>query len=291
MSAADFMPADVGLNADSTAFLANTAAITVSSSLAELCSACALSDGTVAAKPEFQDTVTIATPLPAGLVAATLSGGSLLAALAHDLSFDPLRPSTDPSSPRGYLVIRVSSSGNLVAYDSIDGADEAFPAGTTLTSRLPVQPVEVVDSFGVEIVVYSPQGDPVAIDASDTVGITVGRSTLAVSQATIDAAAISIDPATTPMDLGVDSVVAERVQRGALRLDISNPFDVTGTLDLSFLGVAPVVRKSLSIVRGVYQERVEFTGDELGSILAAPDVQVQTSGSASGGGTFTVTPT
>ena len=291
VSAADFMPASVGLNADSTLFLATTPVTAVSYTLAELCSACADVDGTLAAKPEFQDTQTVATPLPAGLVSATLSGGSLQAALAHDLSFDPLRPSTDPSSPRGYLVIRVRSGGSLVAYDSIDGADEAFPAGTTLTPSLPVQPVQVADGFGVEIIVYSPQGDPVVIDASDTVGVTIGPSTLEVSQATVDATAITIAPATTTLDLGVDSTTAARVRGGALRLAVSNPLDVTGTLDLAFL-VSPVVRKSMAVVPGDSQERVEFTGEELGSILAGPGVPVETSGSVSAtAGTITVTPT
>ena len=293
LSAADLMPTSVGLNADSTAFVATTASTALVLSLAEMCESCATADGTTVPKPEFQDTVQMTVSLPGNLVSASVTGGSLNAALAHNLSFDPLRPNTDPSSPRGYLVIRVTSDGTLMAFDSISGQDEAFPAGTTLVPDLPVQPAQVAGGMTVEIVVYSPQGDPVSIDASDTVGISLPPSTLEVSEATINASSVTIQPVTAAtLDVsGVDSAMVERIRSGAFRLDVSNPLDVAGTLDMELLGTTLTVQKSLTVTQGAYQDRVDFTGEELRAILGGDAVDVVASGTVSApGGTLTVTP-
>ena len=293
VSVGELLPADVGLNADSTAFVTDVPGTSTSFSLGDVCSECAVLDGQTAPKPEFRDTLDLTWSLPADLVSATVAGGTLDATLAHNLSFDPLRPSSDPADPRGHIVIRVTSSGNLVAYDSIDGADTAFPGGTALTPSLELQPVQVSNDLNVAVEVYSPQGDSVTIDTSDTVGVSVATSTVEISEATVSASSITIDPVTTTLDLGeVDSTTVERILGGSILFDVDNPFSVSGSLDVAFQGSFPTVERTLPVNQGVYSDSVAFSGEEMRSILGADTVDVVASGSVSAdGGTITVTPT
>lgn len=293
VSVADLLPAGIDLTPDSSAFETDAPGTTIVLSLSEMCGgACDAANGFSVPKPEFTDTITTSSALPSDLVSAQLSGGSIDATLGHNLSFDPLRPSTDPSNT-GYLTVRVTSNGNLVAFDSIDGADTPFDSLTTLTPNLQIQPVQVTNNLDIQIVIYSPQGDITPIDTSDTLGVSVATSTIQISEATVNASSITIDPNSTSMDFGgVDSTLVDQIQSGALLFDISNPFTVTGTLDVSFQGSGFLpIQRSLTISQGTYADSLAFTGDELRSILGSDAVDLVASGSVSAsGGTVTVTP-
>ncbi len=291
VNAVELLPSTVSVNADSTVFITETPQASIQLSLAQLCPECGVQDGLKTSKPEFSHTVTTNTTLPAELVSAKLAGGSFQATMEHSFNFDPLRPSADPGAPRGYLVVRVTSNGSVVAYDSISGNDVAFPGGTPLSPNLQIQPVDVSSSLDMEVFVYSPQGDSVTIQASDTAGVTLSPSTVEISEVTIDGTTISIDPVNTSMDFGdLDSVALERIQSGALLLDVSNPFPVTGTLDLTFQGLAPQIHRTLPLQQGSYQERLEFSADEIRSIIQAGTVDVWATGTVGSDGDITLTP-
>lgn len=291
VNAAELLPSSVDVNADSSAFITETPEASIRLALSEMCTTCAVLDGTTAPKPEFGYTVTTSTTLPSELVSATLAGGSFSATMAHDFNFDPLRPSADPTAPRGYLVVRITSSGSLVAYDSIDGNDVAFPGGTSLSPDLPIRPVEVSSSLDMEVYIYSPEGDDLTIEASDTAGVTLHPSTVEIADVTIDAASITIDPVSTTMDFGdVDSTALEHIQSGALLLGVSNPFDVTGTLDLTFQNVVPRIQRDVPLRTGTYEERLDFTSDEVRSMVGAGIVDVVATGTVGSTGPVTVTP-
>ena len=292
VSVAELLPGSVSMSADSTAFEAQVPDTSFTYTLAELCSVCTFDTGTPVPKPEFHDTLVTVVGLPGDLVSATLAGGSLDVLLAHDLSFDPLRPSADPTAPTGYLVVRVTSLENLVAYDSIDGADQGFPAGTTLAPDLPIQPVQVADSLLMAIEVYSPAGDSTEINGSDTVGITVAPSTVLASELTVSATSIAIEPVATTMNFaGVSATLVERIQRGALLFDVANPFAVSGSLDVTFRGDFPAIRKTLPVLEGTYADSLPFTGAELQSILGGGTVDAVATGEVSAdGGTVTLRP-
>jgi hypothetical protein len=296
VSVAELLPAGVTISDDGASFVTDAPGTSLQLTLSEMCpTACAPFDGMVAPKPAFGDTITTSTALPADLVSATLSGGSFSATMAHNFNFDPLRPSVDPDNPRGFIVVRITSNGNVVAEDSIDGADRAFPEGTSLTPSLLVQPVTVTDTLDIEIRIFSPAGDNTTIELSDTLGITVDPSTLEIAQATVNAASLTIDGEESTMDFGgVDDALVERVQSGVLVVDVSNPFTVTGSLDMTFTLPFRTIQRSLAIAEGSYQERLEFSGDELRDLLGSETVGVTTSGTiaASGaGGTVTIDPT
>ena len=290
---AELLPAGVNVNADSSEFLAQTPEASIQVDLATLCgTACVLASGLAAPKPEFGDTLTTSTSLPSGVVSATLAGGTVAGTLAHNFNFDPLRPSTDPGAPRGFIVIRVTSGGNMVAYDSIDGADQAFPSSVTLTPTLDIQPVQVTETVDIAIALYSPEGDTITVNASDTVGIRFAPATVRIAQATIEAANLAIDPVVTTLGFGsVDSATVERITGGALRFGVVNPFTISGTLDMAFRGSFPTFQHQLAIQAGTYAQRVEFSADQVREVLRAGQAEVQASGNATApGGTLTIAP-
>ena len=78
---------------------------------------------------------------------------------------------------------------------------------------------------------------------------------------------------------------------GALRLDISNPFDLEGTLQLEFDLGTSTIQKSFVLAPGESSASMEFTGDELQDLLEAGTVAVTASGTlGADGGTITVQP-
>ncbi len=293
LSVAELLPDGVGLTNDSSAFVAEAPGASVTFSLLTMCPECAVADGLLVPKPAFGDTLNTSTSLPADLVSATLSGGAFAATMEHDFSFDPIRPAG--ATENGYIEIIVTSNGNIVADTLIHGDDQAFPAGTPLSPVLQIQPVDVTNNLDIEVRIYSPAGDDTVIDTADTLGITIAPSTIEISQATVGASAITLDPTTTDMDFGgmeEDGPVLDRIQSGALLFEVQNPFTISGTLNLEFQLATGTIQRSLPISEGEYSARLDFTGDELREILGSETVNIVTSGTVTPtGGTITVTPT
>lgn len=291
VGATDLLPDDVDVNADTTAFTAETPEATIRVTLADVCTSCLILNGLRTRKPEFGDTVTTETTLPSELVSATLAGGAFDVVVGHNLNFDPLRPSADPGAPRGYMVFRFSSNGTVVAYDSISGDDAAFPGGSTLTPDLPIRPVEVSSSIVLDVYIYSPEGDSVTVEAFDTAGLTLHPSVVEISQVTLEASSITIEPVRSTMDFsGVDSTAIEHVQSGALLVDVANPWNVAGTLDVTLEPPDPAIQRSLALRPGTYQDRIEFTASEQRALLDAGVVGVEATGSFASTGSVVVTP-
>lgn len=288
---AELLPGDVTLNPAGTAFRATLPEVRVSSSLAELCPACAPLNGMVVPKPEFTATLNATAALPADLVAAVLAGGALDMAVGHSFSFDPLRPDGDPTN-RGHLVTTVTSAGAVVARDSVSGRDQAFPAGVDLTPSLAIQPVAVTNELDMELLVYSPAGDPTVIRTADTLGLTVATGFIDISEATVRVADLSLAPTVVSMSFDLEDDVTARIVRGAARLEASNPFQIEGSLTLSFDLGQRVIEKTVLLEPGTFSRRVEFSGDELRAILGSANVDLVVSGRVSApSGTVTVTPT
>lgn len=295
LSVAELLPAGVGVNADTTAFVAQTAGTSATFRLADMCgSACVPFDGMTVPKPEFRDTLTSTISLPADLISAVVAGGSFPVTMAHDLNFDPLRPSADESAERGHIGIRVTSDGNVLADTLISGETQPFPEGSTLSPVVTLRQVEVSNDLHIELSIYSPAGDETTIETSDTLGITFAPSTVSIAEATVAASSITLDPTTTTLDFGgieEDGPVLESIQSGALRFRVQNPFSIAGTLDVTFELPTGTIERSLTISEGDYTARLELTGDELRQILAAETVDIVTTGTvAAPAGMVTVTP-
>ncbi len=295
LSVAELLPSGVTLTGDSSAFVVNIDGMSDSFTLGEFCSACVFLNGLTVPKPAFDTTLTTTETLPADVVSATAQAGQFRLTVQHSFAFDPLRPSASDPTNTGFMTIAVRSAGRLVAYDSIDGADPdgAFPPNTARTIVVDVTPGPVADSLLVEFRINSPAGDPTTINTSQGFYATLNPGTLEISEAEVVVDNMTADGTPTTMDLsGLPDFVVNHVQSGALRFTIDNPFDVSGTFTLTLASpnMAPVV-KTLSIVPGASNPRIDFTGDELQTLLDQESIDVTTAGQVTAsGGTVTVTP-
>lgn len=291
ISVAELVPPTVDLAEDGTVFRFTTSPVAVAATLAEMCGPCVQLDGTTVTKPEFTATLSAVSPLPEDLLAAMLAGGQVELVLEHNLAFDPLRPSADPSR-RGYLLLSVTSDGALVADDSISGDDTAFPAGTPLTASLPIQAVAVAGALELEIRIHSPEGDATRIGASDTLGVTMPATVVDVSEVTVRVADLELGATTTALDFAVDDWMLDRIRRGALRFQVQNPFDLTGTLEIRLDTGSRTIERTVSVEPGDFSRRIDLSGAELLDIMGAASVTVTTAGNLSAAGdALTVTPT
>jgi hypothetical protein len=93
------------------------------------------------------------------------------------------------------------------------------------------------------------------------------------------------------IEMDMDEGMLERISRGALRLQVQNPFDLTGTLDLRLDLGGMVIDRSVSVEPGDLTRRVDLSGVELRDIVSAESVLVTTSGNVSAStGAVTITP-
>ncbi len=187
--------------------------------------------------------------------------------MEHSLNFDPLRPDDDPAAERGHIGVTVRSAGVVVADTVIRGEDRAFPAGEALTPTLAIRPVDVANDLDLEVRLYSPAGDPVMVETSDTLGVTFAPATLEIEQATVRASSVAVGPTRTEMALGEldsDSTIVDRIERGAIRFRILNPFTVAGELDVAFEVPETTIERTVPIEPGVSSDRAQRRG-------AAPD--------------------
>ncbi len=287
----DFLPAGIAFNQDSTRFLADYPGTVASASLAQMCGApCAgFTGGTVPVKPAFRDTLDADFALATDLVSARVAGGAVSVELTHTLEFDPLSP--DGATATGYIVVRATSRGAVVAEDSLDGADVRFTSADTLRPMLDLRDVAIGGQVHVEVLIYSPAGGPTRVGADDGLQARVEPGTVPFSSATVAMGSRSFGPYTERTELDVDSTVVDHVESGALLLDVDNPLVVTGTMDVEFRLPTRTIRKSVPLQEGSYRARVEFTTTELRSLLASPGMDVVASGTAtSATGTVTLEP-
>ena len=288
----ELLPTGVTLSPSADAFQVAVSPVTVTRRLGDDCSQCALANGTTVPKPAFTASATDTTALPAELAAATLVGDTLTLQVNNGFDFDPIRPA---AGTYGTLTLTVKNGTTTIGTLSVSGSTSALPAGAITTFRTPLTGT-VVGGAGIRVslTVVSPAGDPVLMDANETISATASVGTFSVSQATVTVSSQSITSSAKSIDLtDISSDVANRVQGGALDLTITNPFGVAGpvTLRLTPNGGAAVV-KCFSLAAGPSStSSVAFTGAELQSLLGR-SVDMSLTGTVSApSGTVTITPT
>ncbi|HEY2379139.1 MAG TPA: hypothetical protein VGH98_24370 [Gemmatimonadaceae bacterium] len=273
----------------------------ISRSLGQVCGACTAANGMTVPKPAFSISDSTAVALPTDLVAATIVSGGFTYTITNNFSFDPIRPSA-AGAPYGYFVIRVMNGATLVALDSVDGSTLGIGKnGATLQRPLPLNvgggSLSITSATPVEVylTLNSPQGDPVTINTSQSFSVAIQPAPIALSQAQVQMSNQTINAAQTTVDLSSvsDQSIVNRVQGGALHLNIDSPFGVQGTLTATFSvpGGAQIV-KSIPLTTAATQTLdVPLTAAELRSLLGhTADLTV--SGSVnSPSGSVTLTPT
>ncbi|MBW3628426.1 MAG: hypothetical protein KY464_03930 [Gemmatimonadetes bacterium] len=292
ISVTRLLPSSITTGAGGTSFVLDLQPVTVSRTLAEICgSPCALANGLIVPKPRFETAFGTSISLPAEVVFAQVTGGSVRIALTHDFSFDPIRPS---ASARGFIVVTATAGTAVIGRDSIAGENTAFAAGTTLNRVLTLSATNVTGPIAINVRLNSPAGDPVTIDTSDRLSLTATPTQIQLSQAQIRVSNRTIDATEVELDLGdIDEAVTENVKGGALLLSLANPFTVTGNLSAVITAPGTTITKAIPLAQGFSSVRVEFNQQEIQSILGASPVRLRVSGSVCGSApcTPTVTPT
>ena len=278
-----------------------TAPATISRSLGQVCSACAAANGTTVPKPAFTISDSTGVTLPTDLVSATVVNGGFTYTITNNFSFDPIRPNA-AGAPYGYFVIKVMNGTTLVALDSVDGAVLGVGKnGATLQRTLPLNvaggslAITSAKPLEIYLTLNSPQGDPVAINSSQSFAVAIQPAPISLSQAQVRVTNQSITAAQTSVDLSSvnDQALIDRVQGGTVHLVIASPFGVQGTLTATFSvpGAASIV-KSVQLTTAAQQAPdISLTAAELKSLLGHT-TNLTVSGSVSSPtGAVTLTPT
>ena len=295
ISIASLLPGTISITPDSSAFLVTVPSISITEPIGADCPTCT---PVVTPKPAFTMSASAGSSLPSELLSATLGQDTIVISASHDLSFDPLRPSAAPGSATGYAVVVLRNGSTIIGRDSVNGATTPFSAGTTITRRVALSgTVSASNPITLDVTIYSPAGDPVAVDPSSSVTLSASAPNFQVASASVAVSTRQVSATSTSFDLtGMSSDVMNRVRNGALELAIDNPIAVSGTLDVSLTTPTTTIVKSISIAAGTPATHVStstsvaFTQSELRSLFGQV-VGVQVSGPVTAPtGSVTLTP-
>lgn len=258
----------------------------ISESLADICPACTPFNGTVVPKPAFTAVLEADVPFPVDLDSLTLTRGSLQVRVTNRLGFDPLRPASDPAAARGYMTIVISNASTVLATHTIDGATVPFAPATTIDRTIDftaaVLPRTIGGSVRFDVTIHSPHGDPVTINTSEFILVEAAEASIGAiaAKVRVQDRRVAADP--IALDLaGIDSELSNRVQRGALLLDVDNPFAVGGVLTATITAPNVMLVRSLPVVPGASTVTLEFSGVELRSLFGPTPATLTVSGPVS----------
>jgi len=268
LSAADLAPAEVGVNADSSAFLIVSDSTLLSASLGEICAACRTLHGTTVPKPAFTYTFSSTIPVSSQLIAASVAAGTIDLALANGLNFDPVRPS---ASARGSIVMTVRRGTTTVATFAVNGTTTAFPPGAVLGGAIPITPFNFNQSLTVDVTVTSPAGDPFVVDTARRLLAAAGPLRASISEVTVSVATQSFAD-TTSLDFTQTKVDPnDKLEGGAFRFNFVNPFAIGGSFSLRFFDAgsgAALFQKAVTLApSATSSSRIALTRDEVTSLL------------------------
>lgn len=263
-----YLPAGVTVAPDSSGFLVSVPGATVTRTLGQDCAPCTAANGLTAPKPAFVGAASISTTVPSDIASATITSGALAITVQNNYTFDPLRPSPS-NGVYGYAVIIASNGNTVIGKDSINGATTPMPSGGTLSRTLPLSgSVTGSQPVTISVTINSPAGDPVFIDASRTITVSVAAQSLKVASANVVVANKSVTSTSSVDFSGIDQTIINHVLSGTLLLTVSNPFAATGTLTVTLTpqGGAPIGR-SIQLATGASTPSITFSQAELRSLL------------------------
>jgi len=280
---AELLPGDVSLTPDSSAFVVDFDPVAFSQSLGGLCAVCVAADGTTVPKPVFTGGFSSTISFPPEVLSIEVLDGQVRLEIFNGFNFDPIRPAAGVFGSLE-LTITDEADGDVVGTLTVDGQDQAFPGGTTLTEFVDLGAATIDGAIEATILVDSPTGDPVTIDASDLVSVDATPLNVRVASVEIDVASQSVtfDPVSLDLE-DIDEELIDRVVSGSFDLDVVNPFQVQADFDFtgdeirSFLGEPGVVLSGGAVVDPAAGAIVVDPGQEL-VLNAALDVVVRIGG-------------
>ena len=274
MSVDELLPAGIVVSGND--FSVSMDPFATSQSLGALCGACAALNGLTALAPAFATSFNASENLPADVTAATISSASLEVQIANGLSFDPI-------AGGGSLTITISDreGGAELGQVVIDGATEEIPAFGTVTHTIRIGSADIGTTFFASVNVSSVGGQLALINTSQQITVTTTTTSLLLSSAMVNVSNQPVDLDEAELDVGdIDEELTDRIQDGNVILDVVNPFGVSvaGTLTIG------PTSKSYSIPPDATSTVViDYTADELRSILGQENITLSGSGTVSGG--------
>ncbi|MFC1660082.1 hypothetical protein ACFL3S_01275 [Gemmatimonadota bacterium] len=261
---------------DGTGFLIPVDTVRFSTSMGDLCPSCIPLWGLRVPKPDFQGDFN-GTFLPEEIVSAEIVDASLDLAIFNGFNFDPIRPD---SGVYGEIIIALregGTGGSIQDQERLLGLNTAFPPFTEETVSLDFSG-RIRSSSILEVSVDSPEGDSVFVDITDLLSVRAVIDTLRVSSAVVNVGNRIFQ--SEPVGLGtgdLDPEVIDRLQSGAMVLEVSNPWGFPADLFLTIteptIGLLILKRVAMPGA-GVTTVRVDFTLEELRAFLGVRDVAV-----------------
>ena len=296
VSVASLLPANtVTILPDSTAFSVSVSGANITRRVGADCAQCESLHGTNAAKPAFVLTAANSSTLPADVVTAAVTAGSVNVQLTNSMSFDPLFVRNNPATQsQGFMLIVVRSGSLVLGRDSVNGATTTFAPGTQMTRVIPLNSGTITGSITVDVTLDSPLGDHNEfIDANGTLDAVATVPTLHVASVGVNVPGRTLDSETRTISLNGLGEVGDKVIRGALEMTINNPFSVTGTVGMRFAygpGPTDAITKTIGITPGVLaSQRIQLDSTEM-ALLMGKEIEITVTGSVSSTGPITVTP-
>lgn len=283
ISVTELLPSGVTVSGNNFAVSVN--AFTTSKSLGDLCATCAPFNGLTAPVPPFNGTFTMSQSLPANVSEATVASGSAVIAIQNGFSFDPL-------GGGGTLTVTVyDGQGGRQLGQTIFTAPMA--AGATVTKTLTLATGAIGATLYVDAVLSSPGGQIAPINTGQRLTITATPNPILVSSAKVNVSSRSVTFAAVDLDVeDIDDAISERIQSGAILLDVTNPFGVgvSGQFDITYPGGK--ITKALNVGSGATSSTsLTYTGAEFRTFLGKSGVKLTGSGTVgSSAGVITVTP-
>ncbi|MEX2179151.1 MAG: hypothetical protein WD801_10605 [Gemmatimonadaceae bacterium] len=300
ISVAELLPTtgEVTILPDSSAFELSVGGASISRVVGNDCAACVALNGTNAPKPAFVLNAGNSTPLPTDVVSAAIVGGQVDVQLTNNMSFDPLFVRTNPGpQTQGFMLIVVRSGSVVLGRDSVNGATTPFPPGTPLNRTILFTTGTVTASITVDVTMDSPLGDhDVPINSNGTLDASATVPTLTVASVGLNVPNRTMQSESDSLDLGGLGDISDNVVSGTLEMTITNPFAVTGAVNVRFAygpGPSDAVTETFMLPTGAAQVRtVTLDSADMSNLFGAEEkVAFEIGGAVTSAAPITVTPT
>lgn len=286
----ELLPA--GVQDDGTSFLVSVGPLTIVERLSDVCQNCEALNGLVAPKPGFEDSIDVTSGLPSGVSGADLQSASVRVVIHNGFGFDPLRPG-GPETGMLSVEVRAGGSGVVLGGLMMDGATESLPVNSTVTRTISLSGATLGTTLQAAVHMESPAGDPVMIDSSDALTVTATPTLVRLASAVVDVSGegVTLDPVSLDVE-GIDEAITDRIETGAILLEVSNPFGVAIDGVLEIRHPEGSIAKTVTIPADASSSvSVPYTASELRDFLGEANVTLVGAGSVSAGaGAITVAP-
>jgi len=288
----ELLPANVTVSGGD--FDVTVTPVVLSETLGSMCPAC-VNSGVPVPKPAFTVNYNQTGSLPADVVSAQLTSGSISLGIQNNLGFDPINPGPAATGTFTVTLYDTDINGRQLGQVALDGATGGtLPAGPT---TIPLNLAAGVISSAIFAVVdlVSPVGDPVIIDVNAAFDITATVVSFLVSSVTLSVDGRAVSISSTNLDVGgINTSVTDRIQSGSLILDIQNPFGVGVTMQFDISGPGfTTIQKNVTVSSAATSTvTVPYTASEFQIFLGQTGVVFSGAGTVvSPGVPATVTPT